>query len=229
MFASAPSPELRRRRLVGLVVGLALAGLLAGTYIVLSSARHGSDGSAPPSSSDPRSAAIASSDDSAHVTGDWSLNGISGAEAFAAAVAHALFDWNTAAPVALSAHVDRILAVAEPTSAEPQGLIADVSAYLPTEQAWAYLKQYYTRQWIEIDSIAVPDLWNQAVEEVGPEGFAPGTTAYSIEGVRHRTGVWEGDDVSSAHEVAFTVFMVCAPSYPSCHLLRLSRLDEPLD
>jgi len=56
----------------------------------------------------------------------------------------------------------------------------------------------------------------------------PGTTAFTITGVRHRSGVWEGTPVTSEHDVAFTVFVVCAPSYPACHLLRLSRLDEPL-
>ena len=49
------------------------------------------------------------------------------------------------------------------------------------------------------------------------------------EQVRHRAGVWQGEAVASEHGVTFTVFMVCGPSYDRCHLLRLSRLDEPLD
>jgi hypothetical protein len=28
--------------------------------------------------------------------------------------------------------------------------------------------------------------------------------------------------------VEFTVFVVCAPTYDTCHLLRLSQLDNPL-
>ena len=43
-----------------------------------------------------------------------------------------------------------------------------------------------------------------------------------------RTGVWNGQPVTSEHPVAFTVFVVCAPTYPTCHLLRLSQLDNPL-
>ena len=48
-------------------------------------------------------------------------------------------------------------------------------------------------------------------------------------GTRHRSGIWEGEPVSSEHDVAFTVFLVCAPAYHECHLLRLSMLDKPLD
>ena len=40
--------------------------------------------------------------------------------------------------------------------------------------------------------------------------------------------VWNGQPVTSEHPVAFTVFVVCAPTYPTCHLLRLSQLDNPL-
>jgi hypothetical protein len=57
----------------------------------------------------------------------------------------------------------------------------------------------------------------------------PGTTGLTIRGIRHRTGVWEGEPVASEHDVAFTVFIVCGPSYSECHLLRLSMLDKPLD
>ena len=227
MFPRAQNAELKRRRLVGLVAGLALAGTVVGTYLALTSTHQGNR-AAPPSST-PRSAVVASSGGSTRVADPDSLKNISDAEAFADAVARALFDWDTAAPAPLRSYVDQVLAVADPTAAESPGLIADVSAYLPTDEAWAYLKQYYTRQWIEIESITVPDLWPQAVAEVGPDGFAPGTTAYTIEGVRHRSGVWEGEDVSSDHDVAFTAFMVCRPTYRSCHLLRLSRLDEPLE
>ena len=49
-----------------------------------------------------------------------------------------------------------------------------------------------------------------------------------IEGTRHRTGTWSGEPVTSAHPVAFTVFVVCAPTYDTCYLLRLSQLDNPL-
>jgi hypothetical protein len=61
-----------------------------------------------------------------------------------------------------------------------------------------------------------------------PGQLAAGTTAVTIEGTRHRAGVWNGQPVTSEHPVAFTVFVVCAPTYPTCHLLRLSQLDNPL-
>ena len=227
MFASAPKPELSRRR-VGLAVGLALTGCLIGTYLALSTGDSGTNDASPTATS-PRPGSTSPSEDSNGTGRLRRLSGISDPEAFADAVARALFDWDTTAPTPLSEYVDPLLAIADPTGAESQGLIADVAAYLPTDEAWAYLKPYYTRQWIEIESVTVPDLWSQAVNEAGPGGFAPGTTAYTIEGVRHRSGVWEGDDVSSAHTVTFTVFMVCGPTYPSCQLLRLSRLDEPLE
>jgi hypothetical protein len=55
-----------------------------------------------------------------------------------------------------------------------------------------------------------------------------GTTAYTVTGVRHRAGIWGERAVTSSHDVAFTVFIVCARLI-RVHLLRLSRLDEPLD
>ena len=68
------------------------------------------------------------------------------------------------------------------------------------------------------------------VEEKNPQGvsLAAGTTAVTIEGTRQRAGVWNGQPVASEHPVAFTVFVVCAPTYSTCHLLRLSQLDNPL-
>ena len=91
------------------------------------------------------------------------------------------------------------------------------------------LRPYSTRQWLELESVEVPALWPQAVAEAGPHGLLAGTTAYTITGERHRAGIWEDEPVSSEHDVAFTVFIVCAPSYADCHLLRLSRLDDPLE
>ncbi|GEP40107.1 hypothetical protein NPS01_37700 [Nocardioides psychrotolerans] len=149
-------------------------------------------------------------------------------ESFARLVAHAIFDWDTVVAVPLSDYTNRLVTVADPTGESSPGLVADVAGYLPTATAWSQLRTYATRQWLAIDTAKVPSLWSQAEVEAGPDGFLPGTTAFTITGVRHRAGVWEGDPVASEHDVAFTVFIVCAPSYPDCHLLRLSRLDEPL-
>lgn len=150
-------------------------------------------------------------------------------QAFARAVAESLFSWDTNTLTTPTDLPKRLMAVADPTGESSAGLVTDIADYLPTTEAWAELRQYQTRQWLEIMSIGVPRLWPTAVQQAGPDGLLPGTTAYTIHGVRHRSGIWEDAPVSTAHNVAFTVFLVCGPSYPTCHLLRLSMLDEPLD
>lgn len=152
----------------------------------------------------------------------------SDAEQFSRHVALAIFTWDTrtlSGPVEL---VEPFMAVADPTGESSAGLSSDLSGYLPTVEAWADLRQYQTRQWLTVTTLSVPDLWATAVEQAGDGELLPGTTAYTVHGIRHRAGVWEGESVTSEHDVAFTLFVVCGPSYPECHLLRLSRLDDPL-
>jgi hypothetical protein len=149
-------------------------------------------------------------------------------DAFARLVAAAIFEWNTATLVGRSDHVQRLVAVSDPSGESSPGLVSDIDNYLPTEEAWAELAQFETAQWLDIESVVTPTLWDEAEAQAGNE-LLSGTTAFTIEGTRHRSGIWENQRVASAHEVAFTVFIVCGPSYPQCHLLRLSRLDEPLD
>jgi hypothetical protein len=148
-------------------------------------------------------------------------------QAFARLVARALFTWDTSSMVGRGDHVERLLAVADPTGASTPGLLSDLDNYLPTHDAWVDLARYQTRQWLSIDSVATPSLWSHAEAQAG-SALLPGTEAFTIHGDRHRFGVWEGTPVTTAHEVAFTVFVVCGPSYPTCHLLRLSMLDKPL-
>ena len=150
-------------------------------------------------------------------------------KAFAVLVAQALFDWDTTVAVPLTEYTNRLVTVADPTGESSPGLVADVAGYLPTAAAWADLRAYSTRQWLTVESLKVPTLWSRAKAEAGPDGLLPGTAAYTITGIRHRAGIWEDEPVASEHDVAFTVFIVCGPSYPDCRLLRLSRLDEPLD
>ncbi|MGO1975560.1 MAG: hypothetical protein ACTH2Q_21605, partial [Propionibacteriaceae bacterium] len=83
-------------------------------------------------------------------------------------------------------------------------------------------------QHLEITDTFVPDAGAQAEEQARPGQLTPGTTAITVEGIRHRAGVWNDEPVQSAHEVAFTVFVICEPAYDTCHLLRLSELDNPL-
>src|SRR5680860_383152 len=149
-------------------------------------------------------------------------------EQFAQQVAEVLFTWDTRV-LAISADVvEQLVAFADPTGESSAGLVADIANYLPTDPVWIELRTYETRQWLEVTSTEIPDLWATAEAQAGDEHL-PGTAAFTIRGIRHRAGVWEGEDVASQHDVAFTVFIVCAPAYPECHLLRFSRLDEPLD
>jgi hypothetical protein len=149
-------------------------------------------------------------------------------EAFARQVATALFMWDTRTTSTPHSVTEQLVAVADPTGESSAGLVGDIANYLPTDQVWIELRKYETRQWIEVASVEVPDLWATAEAQAG-DALLPGTTAFTIRGTRHREGVWEGEDVASEHGVAFTVFIVCKPTYPECHLLRLSRLDDPLE
>jgi hypothetical protein len=161
-----------------------------------------------------------------------------GPEAFARNVAAALFTWDTASGYGPSDYAQMLADVA--ADAEADALAGDVRAYLPTGQAWAQLRQYATRQWLTIDEAFVPEAWEAAVEQAAVEQAAPGqipagAVAFTIEGTRHREGIWGTEPVEASRPVAFTVFVVCTPPIPSrgvgsglCELLRLSQLDNPL-
>lgn len=149
-------------------------------------------------------------------------------ETFARLVGQTLFDWDTTRIGVRQQIVDDIAAVGDPSGESTPGLVADIESYLPPTAAWDELQRYSTRQRLEIRSMRVPTVWPEAQRQAGPEGFLRGTTAYTIHGIRHRSGTWEGRPVSSEHDVAFTVFIVCAPTYPECRLLRLSLPDVPL-
>src|SRR5690625_239877 len=114
---------------------------------------------------------------------------------FATAVAHALFDWDTTGPHTLADHKGRLLVVADPSGVESPGLVADLGAYLPSAPAWEFLAEYETRQWIEVTDARVPGQWQDAV--TAAEGrLAPGTTAVTVTGVRHRAGTRSEEDTS---------------------------------
>ena len=149
-------------------------------------------------------------------------------ETFARGVASTLFAWDTASGLWPLDYTSAILAVGDPSGDEQAGLASDVAVYLPTRDAWIELRQYATRQHLTIEAAYVPDGWADAAAQAQPGQLAAGTTAVTIEGTRYRAGVWNGQPVTSEHPVAFTVFVVCAPTYPTCHLLRLSQLDNPL-
>ncbi|MDR5701792.1 hypothetical protein [Agromyces aerolatus] len=156
-----------------------------------------------------------------------------GPEAFAHAVAEALFTWDTAAGHSPSEYA-QVLADAAHVS-EADAFVGDVRAYLPTTDAWAQLRQYATRQWLTIDQVFIPEAWETAVTQAAPGQIPAGAVAYTIEGTRHRDGTWGTAPVSASRPVAFTVFLVYTPPSRNassgageCEVLRLSELDNPL-
>lgn len=227
LYSTAHDNGLRRRRIVVAAVTAVVLLIAASAHAVLS--RGNPSSSASPSSELEAPGPPETAPDVGPTNGVLpQLDPAEDPEPFARLVGHAIFDWDTAVAVPLTDYTSRLVTVADPTGDSSPGLVADVAAYLPTATAWSQLRTYATRQWLTINTAKVPSLWSQAEVEAGPDGLLPGTTAFTITGVRHRAGVWEGNPVTSEHDVAFTVFIVCAPSYPECHLLRLSRLDEPL-
>lgn len=152
---------------------------------------------------------------------------------FARNVATALFAWDTGSGLMPLDYSAAILEVGDPSGHEQAGLAADIAGYLPTRQAWVELRKYATTQHLVIDNSFVPEAWDEAVEQAQPGQLPPGATAVTIEGTRHREGVWNGEQVTSEHPVSFTVFLACPPPAPQfrsgpCHVLRLSQLDNPL-
>ncbi|MVT27010.1 hypothetical protein [Nesterenkonia alkaliphila] len=156
------------------------------------------------------------------------VEGSADPETFARNVATALFEWDTASGFMPLDYTSALLDVGDPTGAEQAGLASDVAAYLPTREAWTQLRQHSTRQHLSIDEVYVPEAWEEAQSQAQPGQITEGTVAYTITGTRHRDGTWNDEPVTSEHEVSFTVFIVCAPAYETCHLLRLSELDNPL-
>jgi hypothetical protein len=224
LYPTTPD-ALRRRRLI--VAGIATALLLIAfvTYAVLVHRAHSSN--AAPAETKQDTVELTPVETKAVVTELPALPSTPDPKKFAHEVAEAIFAWDTATLLTRTDHIDQIVAVADPTGESTPGLVADLDNYLPTQDAWVELAKYETRQWLTVDSVTTPSKWADAQAQAGDE-LLPGTTALTIHGARHRSGVWEGDPVASEHDVALTVFIVCGPSYPECHLLRLSMLDKPL-
>lgn len=218
--------DLRRRRLV--VAGMAAALLMIAflTYAVLVNRAHSSRPA--PTETNKGAAMLIPAEATPLVTELPGLSTIADPETFAHQVAEAIFAWDTATLLTRTDHIEQLIAIADPTGDSTPGLVSDLDNYLPTRDAWVELTSYDTRQWLSIHSVTTPTKWADAQAEAGDE-LLPGTTAFTIHGTRHRSGVWDGDPVTSEHDVSFTVFIVCGPTYSECHLLRLSMLDKPLD
>ena len=115
--------------------------------------------------------------------------------AYARAVAVSLFDWDTSAGFLPTDYTAAVLADADPSGEETPGLLDDVATYLPTVEQWLDLGAMEVVQTIEIDDAYVPDSWAAAVEQAHGH-LRPGTTAVTITGTRHRSGVWNGEGPS---------------------------------
>ena len=148
-------------------------------------------------------------------------------EEFAQAVTEALFNWDTHSLLDVEDHRMRLIEAADPTGVETPGLISDLDNYFPDEATWTQLQEYQTRQRIDIDTLAVPGEWEDALAAGGP-ALEEGTIAYTVHATRLRDGVWVGDAVESAHPVEFTMFLACPPRTEQCALLRLSVPGEAL-
>lgn len=222
-------PRIRRRVIAGIAVGvvfLILAGI--GIYGLITGPRTTtSDSTGDPAATEPSSASPSSPDP----TSTPRLPQVprsADPETFARNVAEALFIWDTGSGFMPLDYTAVILAVGDPSGNEQAGLASDVATYLPSRAAWLDLRQYATTQTLTIEDAYIPEGWDAAVAQAQPGQLAEGTTAYTIEATRHREGIWNDEPTSSEHAVVFTVFIVCAPTYDTCSLLRLSQLDNPL-
>lgn len=116
---------------------------------------------------------------------------------------------------------------ADPSGVETAGLISDLAVYFPTDSQWQQLRLYDTAQTLTLDRVYIPTAFGRIVA-AHPTALRPGITAVTVTGVRHRTGSWYGTPTSLSEPVSFTLIMACSPTFPSCHILRLSRLNTPL-
>lgn len=217
------------------VVGVAVYGLITGpdTTPPDSGPRHDT----PPASA---SAAATTPPPTRRVPVPPAVPVSGDAETFARAVASAVFDWDTASGLMPVDYTSAVLRAGDPTGTEQAGLAADLAAYLPSRQAWINLRAYATRQHLTIDRAYIPAAWADAQAQALPGQLPDGAVAYTIDGVRHRDGTWDGQAVTASRDVSFTIFLTCPPPAAStqtvdaeavdgsCFVLRLSRLDKPL-
>jgi hypothetical protein len=147
-------------------------------------------------------------------------------ELFARSVARALFNWDTRYVGGLSEWAQMPVDVAD--ADEAAAVASDVRGYLPRAEMWEQLRAYGTRQWLEMMTVTVPDAWSTALAQAASGQIPRGTAAFTVVGIRHRTGTWDTEAIRTEQKVSFTVFVVC-PGRQRCTLLRLSQLDRPLE
>ena len=182
---------------------------------------------APPATSSP-STSPGPGTRSPRVTDAPRVVGSTDPDQFARNVATALFAWDTASGLMPLDYSAAILAVGDPSGTEQAGLASDVANYLPSREQWVELRKHSTSQSLSITDSYVPEAWADAIRQAPPGQVPTGATAVTIEGTRHRAGTWNGTPVTDDFPVAFTLFIACPPGADSCHVLRLSQLDNPL-
>ena len=226
---SSPHSESQRKK--RLIITLVVTGLIILTFaavgiygLITGPQQQHTDQSAPPSAPPPVTAPVKEVPETSSLA---SLPRTNNPDDYVRAVAVALFDWDTFTLLTPADHRGVLIDDADPTGTETPGLITDLDGYFPSASTWRDLAEYRTNQRIAIERVFVPELWAEAVAASGGQ-ITGGTHAYTVEGIRHREGVWYDDPVTSAHAVAFTVFVSCEPVFDRCHLLRLSELDSPL-
>lgn len=225
--------HLTGRQILLLLAGaLALTALAVGVYGLVrgpgGSSRPPSPSAAPADDSGPPPVEVAGQPTDPELgPQDRPLPHTSDPIAYARAVATSLFDWDTSTGFLPADYTAPVLADADPSGEETPGLLADLATYVPTLEQWLDLGAMNVEQSLVIDEAYVPASWAVAEEQAHGQ-LRPGTTAVTIDGTRHRSGVWDGAAAESSSPVSFTVFMACTPSFNHCHVLRLSELDNPL-
>ncbi|MEP9382903.1 hypothetical protein [Nocardioides sp. KR10-350] len=218
--------SLTGRQVLLLVAAVALlATVVVGVYGLV----RGPGGKASPSLAgrSPEPAVVTHSDAPVADLRDRSLPHTTDPIAYARAVATSLFDWDTSSGHLPPDYTAAVLADADPSGDETPGLLDDVATYLPTTDQWLDLGALDVVQTIDIASASIPASWPTALAQAHGQ-LRPGTTAVTITGTRHRSGVWDGEPAASSDPVSFTVFVACPPAFDRCHVLRLSQLDNPL-
>lgn len=223
-------PASRRRLIVVLAVvgvvvlatvGVGIYGLVRGPNHTVTS-RHGSAGTGTSSSTGSGGTSSTPSGPAPAV-----LPKTDNPVVYAKAVAEALFDWSTVSGYAPSDYTSPVLADADPSGEEVAGLVGDVASYEPTTTEWTELATMKVVQRLTIASAVVPSLWPEALAQAHGQ-LRPGTTAITITGTLDRSGVWYDQPASTTDPLSFTLFEACSPSWPRCHTLRLSQLNDPL-
>jgi hypothetical protein len=224
--------QLSRRQITLIVFGALLAAtLVVGLYGLVAGPR-------PTAASAPQAVATLAGEDSGPASARPSPPASTASPAaallhtsdpipYARAIATSLFDWDTRTGFAPADYEAAALSDADPSGEETAGLITDVATYLPTTDEWLNLATMDVRQRLVISSAAVPSTWASTLANAHGE-LRPGTTAVTITGTRHRTGIWNGDAETTSTPVSFTIFIACPPAFDRCHVLRLSQLDNPL-